>query len=209
MVRMTGLREQKKAQTRADLQRHALRLFSTQGYTATSVDQIAAAAGVSRATFFRYFPAKEDVVLYDDVDPVMAETFARQPKGTPLLTAMRTTLRDTFALLTLEKREQEEVRMRLGRTVPELRAALRESQQFTIAEIAKAVGTATGRAERDLDVLLFAATISGARLAAQQLADSTPGLSYIDALDQALSRLEGGVPLAAEPIRLATDTRAP
>ncbi|EME14737.1 transcriptional regulator [Rhodococcus triatomae BKS 15-14] len=43
----------------------ALRLFSAQGYLATSVDEIAGAAGISRRTFFRQFRSKEDVVFAD------------------------------------------------------------------------------------------------------------------------------------------------
>lgn len=43
----------------------ALRLFAEQGYEATSVDEIAEAAGISRRTFFRQFRAKEDVVFAD------------------------------------------------------------------------------------------------------------------------------------------------
>ncbi len=79
MIAQAGLRERKKARTRASLREHALRLFREQGYQATTVEQIAAAAEVSPSTFFRYFPTKEDVVLQDDMDTRLVEAFARQP----------------------------------------------------------------------------------------------------------------------------------
>src|SRR5262249_44921406 len=74
-----SLRERKKAKTRAAIQQHALRLFREQGYAATTVEQIAAAAEISPSTFFRYFPTKEDVVLYDDLDPLLIAAFDAQP----------------------------------------------------------------------------------------------------------------------------------
>ena len=193
-----GLRERKKARTRADLQRHALRLFRDRGYAETTVDDIAEAAEVSRSTFFRYFAGKEQVVIYDDVDPLMAEAFAEVPAGTPLLPALRMALRASFDRLPAEKRELEEVRMRLGHTVPEIRSALRDA--FSVGVIAEQLAPGIGRDPGDPDVLLFAGVVAGARLAAQEAVRVSPGRSYIEALDTMLGGLEGGLPLADLPV---------
>lgn len=60
-----GLRERKKLQTRKALARAAIRLFAEQGYATTTIDDIAAAANVSRRTFFRYFRSKDEVFIVD------------------------------------------------------------------------------------------------------------------------------------------------
>lgn len=57
------LRERKKAQTRELLVQAATELFSKKGFEETTIDEIAAAADVSRRTFFRYFAAKELVAF--------------------------------------------------------------------------------------------------------------------------------------------------
>jgi TetR/AcrR family transcriptional regulator, regulator of mycofactocin system len=51
--------------TRAELEQVALELFVERGFAATTVDDIAAAGGIARRTFFRYFPSKNDVVWGD------------------------------------------------------------------------------------------------------------------------------------------------
>src|SRR5216683_5589628 len=95
-----GLRERKKARTRAAIRQHALRLFDEQGYAETTVEQIAEAAEVSPSTFFRYFPTKEDVVLQDDYDELMVESFRAQPPELTPLQAMRAAIREVIGHLT-------------------------------------------------------------------------------------------------------------
>src|SRR5215470_5069758 len=101
-----GLRERKKAKTRAAIQRHALRLFREQGYEATTVTQIADAAEVSESTFFRYFPTKEHLVLEDDLDDALMASFEAQPAGLTPVQAMRAALRDVFGTLPPEGRAE-------------------------------------------------------------------------------------------------------
>ena len=75
-----GLRERKKRQTYETVSEIAIRLFLEKGFDAVSVAEIAAAAGISKPTLFRYFPVKEDLVLHriadheDEAARVVAES---------------------------------------------------------------------------------------------------------------------------------------
>jgi AcrR family transcriptional regulator len=60
-----GVREDKKRETRARLERAALDLFARRGYDRTTVEHVAARAGVSTRTAFRYFRTKADLVFGD------------------------------------------------------------------------------------------------------------------------------------------------
>ncbi|HMQ03167.1 MAG TPA: TetR family transcriptional regulator [Pyrinomonadaceae bacterium] len=59
---MMTLRDRKRHAVRAGISEVAQELFVSKGYEATTIDEIAAAAGMSRRTFFRYFASKEDVL---------------------------------------------------------------------------------------------------------------------------------------------------
>ncbi|MFD7403676.1 TetR family transcriptional regulator [Streptomyces sp. NPDC059866] len=76
-----GRREAHKAATRKALQEAAHRMFEERGYAQTTVRDIAAAAGVTERTFFRYFPSKEDLVLDEVLDliPVVQAQVAARP----------------------------------------------------------------------------------------------------------------------------------
>ncbi|WP_405136521.1 TetR/AcrR family transcriptional regulator [Nocardia sp. NBC_01388] len=73
---MPTLRERNRLRARGDIAAAAFELFEQQGYDATTIDQIARAAGVSSATFSRHFPNKEDV-LFADEDVAAAEMVDR------------------------------------------------------------------------------------------------------------------------------------
>src|ERR1700744_4285253 len=116
-----GLRERKKARTRASIREQALRLFREQGYQATTVEQIAAAAEGSPFTFFRYFPTKEDVVLQDDMDARMVEALSRQPPDLAPIAAVRAALSEAWASFTPTEWDEIRESGRLQVEVPEIR----------------------------------------------------------------------------------------
>ena len=86
-----GLRERKKIETRLALARAAMRLFEERGYAATTADDIAAAANVSRRTFFRYFSSKDEVFVVDPEGKLAAlhVALAEGPADEPTITALR------------------------------------------------------------------------------------------------------------------------
>ena len=69
----------KRERTHARLQYVALDLFERRGFDATTVAEIAEAAGVTPMTFFRHFPSKSQALLEDPYDPVIAAAVAGRP----------------------------------------------------------------------------------------------------------------------------------
>jgi AcrR family transcriptional regulator len=156
-----GLRERKKAKTKAAIQEHALRLFREQGYAETTVEQIAAAAEVSPSTFFRYFPAKEDTVLTDLVDRQTFEVMVNAPAEMSPLEALRYAVSDVFRDMSDEHVQLEMVRNDLIRSVPELRRGMLVELTRPRDLLAEAVAVRLGRPVDDPDLRLYAAAVMG------------------------------------------------
>jgi len=190
-----GLRERKKARTRAEIQRQALRLFREQGYEATTVGQIAAAAEVSESTFFRYFPTKEAVVLRDDLDEALVAAFEAQPAHLGPVQAMRAAFRAVFDRLSEEERQEVQERALLVLSVPELRAAGIGEVIETFQRISELMARRAGRAAHDLAVRTLAGALLGAMLAAVMEVVDHPDVDFLERVDAAMAYLEAGLPL--------------
>ena len=205
MMAQAGLRERKKARTRASLREHALRLFREQGYRDTTVEQIAAAAEVSPSTFFRYFPSKEDVVLQDDMDTRVLEAFDRQPPELTPIAAVRAAMREAWNSFTPAEWEQISQGAWLSMEVPEIRARSMNEFARTINAISAALARRTGRRPDDLRVRVVAGAVVGVMMAIflpESLgdADAPPdahhvGPAAVERIDEALALLEHGLPL--------------
>ena len=191
-----GLRERKKAKTRAAIQEHALRLFREQGYDATTVEQIAAAAEISPSTFFRYFPTKEDVVLYDVLDPPVLAAFRAQPAELSPIQALRGAMRAVFAELPAEELEVQRERDRLIRSVPELRAGMLDEFARNLDLLAELVAERVGRRADELAVRTLAGAVIGVGISAWYTAgDHASPKDYLAVMDDGLAQLEAGLPL--------------
>jgi len=188
-----GLRERKKAKTRAAIQAAALHLFERQGYQATTVDQIAEMAEVSQSTFFRYFPSKEDVVLLDRYDPLLLAALVAQPAELSPIAALRRTLRSVLGGLPAEELERERQRAMLVVSVPELRARALDDLTASLQPFNEAVAERTGRPVDDSAVRALTGAVLGVSISAMVTASQDPSADWIDLMDSGLAHLETGL----------------
>jgi AcrR family transcriptional regulator len=198
-----GLRERKKARTRAAIREHAFRLFREQGYDATTVEQIADAAEVSPSTFFRYFPTKEDVVLQDDMDLLWMEAIREQPPEVGPIAAMRAGVHTAFARMGEGEWAQLRETTELAMAVPAVRARMLQELARTTQVLAAAVAERSGRDPGDFAVRALAGAIVGIAMAAwfeeaddlTDFSDHNRLAAFADKFEHGLALLEAGLPL--------------
>jgi len=191
-----GLRERKKAKTRALIQQTALRLFRAQGYAATSIEEIAEAAEVSTTTVFRYFPTKPDLVIYDDLDARLMEAVSAQPAELSVLQVVRNAVRSVFGGLTDREVDTLHERDQLMWLEPEVRAAALAELIRLLREVVQLVAQRTGLPADDERVIATAGAGIGVSLAAWFACEGDTSLArYSRLFDAAISHLESALPL--------------
>jgi AcrR family transcriptional regulator len=125
-----GLRQRKKERIREQLTDVALRLFTVRGFDRTTVESIVEEVGVSPRTFFRYFPAKEDVLTASaerlGVD-LRAALAARPPDEAPLA-SLRRVLTERARVYDADRASYLALSRMIDGT-PALRARYRDKQQ--------------------------------------------------------------------------------
>jgi mycofactocin system transcriptional regulator len=177
--------------SRAELEQAAFGLFAARGFDATTVDEIAAAAGIGRRTFFRYFPSKNDIpwgAFETELDRMRVRLKAC-PAQVPLMEAIRVALIDfnqvAPAQVPLHRR-----RMELILRVPTLLAHSTLRFAAWRAVIAEFVAERSGRRPDDLAPQAIAHAVLGVAIAAYERWLDDPGADLGALLDDAMRQLD-------------------
>lgn len=167
-----SLREIGRDAVRARITEIALDLFAEHGFDQVTVDQIAAAAGMSGRTFHRYFPAKEDVVVGEPErwGEFVRDAFAARPTDEPVWDSLLATFQAFIDLLAENGRVQRgKVAMRVLVSTASLRARNLEKHQLWGRMLLPLVAARLG----DDDTALRAEIIVQASLACLDVAFTT------------------------------------
>lgn len=204
-----GLRERKKLRTREALMDAAVALFSSKGFEATTVEEIADAVEVSSRTFFRYFSSKEDVVASVQVQQFaeLHDEFVRRPPDEPVMTAIR------HACVAVFRRLEEATGLDSTRFT--CVAQLAHDSPAVIAHSLELCSDQNDRFAEQIAARMgvdpvadprpqLIAAVSGAALqvAVRAWRENAPEITVSELVDRALALLESGInyPAAPEPL---------
>jgi AcrR family transcriptional regulator len=185
------LRDHAREAVRDEVAKHAWTLFARQGFEATTVDQIAESAGMSRRTFFRYFAGKDELVLERLVESgqLIATALRERPAGEHAWPALRFALQTTIEL---QEHHADTTRSlhRMLREEPSLRATAETRRRLWISQLAPIVAERLAP-QTDETGTIRAAAVAGCALAcldaAQAVWADDPKASLSALLDDAMS----------------------
>jgi AcrR family transcriptional regulator len=189
-------RERKKQETRAALERAALRLFADKGYEHTTVEEIAAAADVAVRTFFRYFSSKQHV-LFGDVAHQRINHLCAALAASPADELPMDAIRAVLDALDLDQDEQEQIalRVRLLAEQPSLVGMYLMLNHELRQNLVEFVAERTGLATTDLYPLLVAgAAVTSWDVALHAWLASGGERSLAELRRQSFAALTAGIP---------------
>lgn len=191
-----SLRERKKEQVRRQFQRIALELFDERGFEDVTVDDIADRAEISRSTFFRYFPTKEDVLIgrADEHLVELRDAFVARPTDEPVLRSLRLSIQALAA--SYEDDRPDFVAMRhISRDHPSILARGLEHQAVWEEAFAELLAERLGSdASTDLRPKVIASAVMAAiRVALNEWLDSDTRTDLHEILGEAFDVLGDGL----------------
>ncbi len=197
-----GLRERKKQDTRRALARAGLELFVERGYEATTLADIADAAGVSTRTIFAYFPGKEDI-LFSSLQ-AMRESLARalteRPHGQDAFDALR-----EFAFSSAHEKTELDFKLEQVIAGDETLRSHKRARMALIQELlAAAIADDLGAPADDIRANIAAASLTAAFevLERQDHVSAAPtNEKIVAALDPVISFVRAGLQALASPGR--------
>ncbi|KQX74316.1 TetR family transcriptional regulator [Aeromicrobium sp. Root472D3] len=184
------LRDHAREAIRDEVAKHAWTLFAAHGYEATTVDQIADAAGMSRRTFFRYFAGKDELVLERLVESgnAIATALEQRPAGEGAWPALRAAFSASVALQEEHHRKSRPLQLML-RAEPALRATAETRRRLWVERLAPLVAVRLpggADAPRDVRAVAVAASAVACLEAAQVAWAEDAGTSLAALLDEAM-----------------------
>jgi mycofactocin system transcriptional regulator len=179
--------------SRRELQRIALRLFDAHGFDNTTIEQIAAEAGVSERTFFRYFTTKASVLWAEfesEVDAIR-NALADVPESVPMMDAIRTAV-EAANHYRAEDVPEMRMRMALIATEPALSFGAAEHYAHWEEAVSEFAGRRLGLPAESLYPLAVGRTVLAACRAAYDRWSDRADNDLPAYLDAALSALTAG-----------------
>ena len=184
--------------SRRTLELIALRLFAERGFDETTIEQIAAEAGVSRRTFFRYFDSKASVLWgeFDSEISVIRDALARVPDSVPMMEAIR---RAVVAANHYRAEDVTELRARMGliRSAFSLQSSAAAHYDAWEQVVREFVAARTGQPPESLFPLTVGRSTLAACRAAYERWSARADSDLTVYLDAALSALSAGFDISA------------
>jgi AcrR family transcriptional regulator len=190
-----SLRERKRIKTQMQLADKAIALFLERGYDNVTVDEIADAVEVSPRTFYRYYPAKEDVLFpYEQASAsLLRDALMARPREETSLVAVKNallSLADDFE----QRKEPFLKRMQIVATTPALQARSLEQMVTWERILAAALAERRGTPPETLAPrLIAAASVAGLRVALETWLSGPDEPPLADLVVEVLDRLDSGL----------------